>query len=125
MVTVATFDPRVAVVQSRPGADTASNLRDIRQAASAARDDGAHIVVFPEYSHFIQPRMDRAWVDAAEPLDGRFASALAELASELGVFLVAGMLEEVSDGERFSNTLIAVDPDGERAATYRKLHLYD
>jgi predicted amidohydrolase len=115
----------VAVVQSRPGADKQANLADLRQAAIAAQADGAQLVVFPEYSQYFTPKLDASWVAAAEPLDGPFASGIAAIAAELKVFLVAGVLEQVQDGQRFSNTLVAFDPDGALVATYRKLHLYD
>ncbi|HNP16384.1 MAG TPA: carbon-nitrogen hydrolase family protein, partial [Terrimesophilobacter sp.] len=64
-------------------------------------------------------------VAAAEPMDGPFATELAALAADLGVHLVAGMLETTEDSRRFSNTLIAVDPLGALVAKYRKMHLYD
>jgi predicted amidohydrolase len=115
----------VAVVQSRPGADKAANLEDLRQAAVAAQADGAQLVVFPEYSQYFTPKLDASWVEAAEPLDGPFVSGIAALAAELKVFIVAGVLERVLAGHRFSNTLVAFDPSGTLVATYRKLHLYD
>jgi len=39
------------------------------------------------------------------------------------VTVVAGMLE--SAGQRAHNTVLAIGPDGQRAAVYRKMHLYD
>src|SRR5690606_32599653 len=63
-------------------------------------------------------------IDAAEALDGPFVSALAELAGELGIHLVAGMLERAENGRAY-NTAVAVAPTGEIVARYRKQHLYD
>jgi len=115
----------IAVVQSAPGADTAANLAAMRRDATAAVAAGARLVVFPEYSHYFTPRLGPDWVEAAEPLDGPFATAVAGIATDLGVAVVAGMLERVESGRRFSNTLLAVDGAGERVAVYRKIHLYD
>jgi deaminated glutathione amidase len=125
MMTAPSTSVPVAVVQSRPGADVRANLEDLRQAAVAAQGDGAQLVVFPEYSHYFAPQLDGSWVQAAEPLDGPFATGVAQVAAELRIFLVAGILEAVDGGGRFSNTLVAFDPSGARVATYRKLHLYD
>ena len=51
---------------------------------------------------------------------------LAEIAAELGIHLVAGLIELVpGETERVANTLVAVDPSGEVVARYRKMHLYD
>ena len=102
-----------------------ANFEDLRQAAVAAQGDGAQLVVFPEYSQYFTPKLEPSWLQAAEPLDGAFATALARLAAELRIFLVAGVLESVDGGARFSNTLVAFDPSGALVATYRKLHLYD
>src|SRR5665647_724566 len=115
----------VAVAQFRPGADPELNLAEMRSLATTAVARGAGLVVFPEYSAFFEPAMSRSFVAAAEPLDGPFVSALGALAAELRVHLVAGMLEQTADADRFSNTLVAVNPAGELVATYRKMHLYD
>jgi predicted amidohydrolase len=114
----------VAVAQFAPGTDPAANLAAIRELATTASARGARLVVFPEYSAFFEPVMGRAFVDAAETLDGGFVAGLSGIAVDLGIHVVAGMVEK-ADGERFSNTLVAVSPAGEVVATYRKLHLYD
>lgn len=115
----------VAVAQFRPGADQAANIAAMRALAATAAARGARLVVFPEYSSFFAPVLGRSFVAAAEPLDGAFLTALAGLAGEFGMHVVAGMLEVTADPDRFSNTLVAVDPSGKLVATYRKLHLYD
>ena len=115
----------VAVAQFAPGADQAANLAEMRSLAVTAVARGARIVVFPEYSSFFESRLGAASVAAAESLDGPFVSALGRLAAELGVHVVAGLLERTDDTERVHNTLVAVDPAGLIVARYRKLHLYD
>ncbi|MDJ0337516.1 carbon-nitrogen hydrolase family protein [Cryobacterium sp. PH31-O1] len=115
----------VAVAQFAPSIDRAHNRAVMRQLATTAVARGARLVVFPEYSAFFEPKLGPAFVAAAEGLDGEFVTALAELAAELGVHIVAGMLETCEDPTRFSNTIVAVDPAGQLVATYRKLHLYD
>ena len=60
----------------------------------------------------------------AEPLDGPFGAGLAGAARGAGVSLVAGVFEPAPDG-RVYNTAVAYGPDGERAAAYRKIHLFD
>ncbi|MBB5633876.1 putative amidohydrolase [Cryobacterium mesophilum] len=115
----------IAVAQFAPGDDTAQNLADIRSLATRAASRGAKLVVFPEYSSFFVPELGERSVAAAEPIDGPFATALAALADELGVHLVAGMLETVPDPKRFSNTLVAFDASGRLVGKYRKIHLYD
>ena len=115
----------VAVAQFHPGTDRDENLRAMRALAATAVSRGAALIVFPEYSAFFEPVMGPAFVAAAEPLDGPFVVALGELAAELGVHIVAGMLESTVVPGRFSNTLVALGPSGQLVAKYRKLHLYD
>lgn len=115
--------PALAVAQFAPGPDTAENLATIRGLATTAAERGATLVVFPEYSSYFTPTMGPDWMAAAETLDGPFVSGLAVIAAESGLTIVAGFLE--SAGEKASNTVVAVAPDGTLLATYRKLHLYD
>lgn len=115
----------VAVAQFAPGQDAAANLATIRALSSTAAARGAHLVVFPEYSSYFETPMSAGMRANAEPLDGPFVSALSEIARECGLYLVVGMLEDVGDPERFSNTVVAIDAAGAVVAQYRKQHLYD
>jgi predicted amidohydrolase len=115
----------IAVAQFAPGSDPEANLAGIRDQAALAVSRGARLVVFPEYSSFFTPELGESTVSAAESLDGPFATGLAGIAKVLGVFLVAGMVEQTPGGGRVHNTVIAVSPAGLRVAVYRKLHLYD
>jgi len=114
-----------AVGQFSPGIDQDANLAQMRKLARTAAGRGARLIVFPEYSAFCESPIGVASVAAAEPLDGCFVAALGALARELDIFVVAGMLETTKDRTRFSNTVVAMHPDGTRVAVYRKLHLYD
>jgi deaminated glutathione amidase len=62
----------------------------------------------------------------AEPLDGPAITWARETARELGIDLVAGSISEAVPGQdKNANTSVHVGPDGEIAATYRKIHLFD
>jgi len=117
----------IAVAQFAPTADEAENLERIERLAGDAANRGALLVVFPEYASYFSTTMAGAEaVEHAQSLHGPFVRALAELAAELGIHLVAGMIERVAgEAERVANTLVALGPDGELVAHYRKLHLYD
>jgi predicted amidohydrolase len=122
----------IAVAQFAPGDDEAKNLDTIRELAEDAASRGALLVVFPEYSSYFTPAMGPDWAEHAQTLHGPFVRALAEIAAELGIHLVAGMFELVpgqdlkgGKPERVANTVVAVDAHGEVVAHYRKMHLYD
>ncbi len=116
----------IAVAQFAPGADEAKNLDTIRSLAEDAASRGALLVVFPEYSSYFTPQLGSDWPEHAQTLHGPFVRALAEIAAELGIHLVAGMIELVpGETDRVANTLVAVDAAGAVVAHYRKMHLYD
>ncbi|WP_150308322.1 carbon-nitrogen hydrolase family protein [Planctomonas psychrotolerans] len=115
----------VAVAQFAPGDDTAANLRSMTALAAVAAERGASIVVFPEYSSYFANELGENYVSAAESLDGPFVSALGDMARELLIHVVAGMVERTDEIGRVSNTLVAVDPSGALVVRYRKQHLYD
>ncbi|MRX45378.1 carbon-nitrogen hydrolase family protein [Agromyces kandeliae] len=116
----------VAIAQFAPGDDPDANLAEIERLAGVAAARGARLVVFPEYSSYFTPEPGPAWVEAAQPLDGSFTTAVAELAARLDVHLVVGMIERPAGEERrVANTVVAIAPGEGVVAAYRKLHLYD
>ncbi len=126
MVDAAQNTVAIAVAQFAPGDDTDANLERMSRLAGDAANRGALLVVFPEYSSYFTPTMDASWLEHAQTLHGPFVRALAELAAELGIHIVAGMAERVPGEEkRVANTLVALDNHGELVAHYRKVHLYD
>lgn len=125
MATVAPIAHAVAVAQFAPSNDSIANITSLRRLATSAVQRGAELVVFPEYSSFFKPGLGESSVAAAESLDGPFVAALSAIARDLGIFAVAGMLEQTSDPARAANTIVAVDPAGKVVSIYRKQHLYD
>ena len=116
---------RVAAGQVGGGADKAANLAEIREMTAKAAADGAELIAFPEHAMFKQPVRDETFLDAAEDLDGPFVSALQDLARTHRINVISGMAERIADERRAYNTVVAIGPDGDRLAAYRKLHLYD
>jgi deaminated glutathione amidase len=110
---------RIALCQITSGPDPEANLELVREGVRKAAADLAEIAVFPEATMacFGVPLHP-----LAEPLDGPWASAVAELAEEHGVLVMAGMFTP-ADGDRVRNTLL-VTGRGERRG-YDKIHLYD
>lgn len=115
----------VAVAQFAPGADRDENLASIRSLAALAVERGAGLVVAPEYSAYFTAEIGADWIAAAEPLDGPFVAGLGEITRDLGIVIVAGLIEQGVRPDRFRNTIVAVGADGGVLAVSRKLHLYD
>jgi len=113
----------VAVAQFAPTADREGNLAEIARLAALARARGAVLAVFPEYSSYFADPIDESFAANAEAIDGAFTARLREIASDLGLTIVAGMVER-GTGAHVRNAVVAVDGTGV-IAVYRKQHLYD
>ncbi|MCM3779337.1 carbon-nitrogen hydrolase family protein [Microbacterium hydrocarbonoxydans] len=114
----------VAVCQLAPTDSRERNRERVAELTAQAAARGARLVVFPEYSSYFVDPMDESLAGNAETLDGEFVSSLRAAASDHGVVIVAGLVEQASDAGRVRNTVVAVRGDG-ILATYRKQHLYD
>lgn len=114
---------RVAVCQLNSRADRPANLAAARELLKQAAATGADLAVLPEYTDYLGPA---AGAPEPEPLDGRYATGLAELAAEHRIWLAAGSFHERGpDPGRSYNTCPVFDRTGALAAAYRKIHLYD
>jgi len=120
-------DVRIAVAQfeARDG-DKDYNFSRIEALARRAVSEGAEIVSFhecciPAYT-FLQELSREQIEELAEPVpDGPSTRRLAALAGELGVGLLAGLVER--EGPKLLNTYVAVAPEG-FVTKFRKLHAF-
>jgi predicted amidohydrolase len=110
---------RLAVAQIISGEDLAGNLALIREYATRARGAGAELVVFPEAA---MRAFGNTLADIAETVDGPWATAVRDMARELGIAVVAGMFTPGIDG-RVRNTLLVTGPGLD--TSYDKIHLFD
>jgi predicted amidohydrolase len=116
---------RAAAVQLNSNNDKARNLEVAGALVRAAARDGAELVVLPEKWNLLGDADDlRA---GAEEIDGGpTIDAARGWAREHGIHLVAGSIAELVAGEgRLFNSSALIDPAGEVAAVYRKIHMFD
>jgi predicted amidohydrolase len=115
---------RASAVQLNSNEDKERNLEIADRLVRRGASEGAELVVLPEKFNVLGA--PEQLVDGAEPLDGPTVSWAASLASELGVWLVAGsIVERVAHDEKLRNTSVLLDPDGNSRAVYRKIHMFD
>ncbi|SMF62373.1 carbon-nitrogen family hydrolase [Streptomyces sp. Amel2xC10] len=95
-----------------------------RRVAGLVREQaGADLVVLPELwttGAFAYEEFARE----AEPLEGPTFEAMAEAASDAGVWLHAGSIPERDPEGPLYNTSLVFSPSGEPAAAYRKIHRF-
>ena len=120
----------VGAVQLCSSDDLAANLATCTRLGAEAADRGARVIVLPECFAFLGRREGDKMafaeiLDAAAP--GPILSCLIDLATRHRALVVGGGLPETVPGEerRAYNTAVAVGPDGEVLARYRKIHLFD
>lgn len=116
----------VAAVQMASGTGVADNLATAEALLREAAAGGARVALLPE-NFALMPRRDAdrralAEEDGAGPVQ----DALARLARELSLCVIAGSLQlRNGPGERVSQACLAWDERGERIARYDKIHLFD
>src|SRR5213594_470971 len=117
---------KVALVQMRCGADPEKNFSRALDFIRDAAKKGAGIVCLPELfrSQYFCQTEDHKNFELAEEIPGRSTSALAELAKELGVAIVASLFEKRVAGI-YHNTAAIIDADGKFLGKYRKMHIPD
>ena len=113
-----------AAVQMLASDDKRANLAEAEKWVRRAAAEGAAVVALPEV--FIWRGSKKMERGQAEPIPGPSANAMARLARELGLYLLAGsILEEIPDSDKAYNTSLLFDPAGKLMASYRKIHLFD
>ncbi len=110
-----------AAIQMNAQDDIELNWATAKRLAHEAKARGAQMVAFPETFLYVGP--DKI---AASDLDGEWQPQFARLASELGIYLLAGSAgERIPNSQKIYNTSVLLDPHGKEQARYRKIHLFD
>jgi formamidase len=83
------------------------------------------LVIFPELhlpalQPLLEPHGERP-ADLAVDVPGPLTERLGEIARDNGVWLVPGSVYERGEGDRVHNTCLVLSPEGELAASYRKV----
>jgi len=105
------------------GDDLPANLAQAGALIDEAAAAGAEWVALPENFAFL--RREGSPFPCAQGLDGEIVGFVSERARRHGVWILGGSFPERTEGERVHNTSFLVSADGEVAAVYRKIHLFD
>ncbi len=116
----------VGLIQMRCSAEPRENLEKAIAMVREAAKRGAQVVCLPELfrtQYFCQSE-DHDKFDLAEPIPGPSTEALAKVARECGVSLIASLFERRAAGI-YHNTAAILDADGALRGLYRKMHIPD
>lgn len=113
---------KVAVVQMDTSPGWEANLRAAEAFVDQAAAEGASLAAFPECFSRYEGGSTPAELLADSPTLRRMAAK----AKEHGVWVLCGSVFTPSkEAERSCNTSVLLNPAGETAAVYNKLHLFD
>lgn len=115
---------RWGVAQFTGTSEVSTNVSMCEKLIEQAATFGCELVAVPENALYMG--IENGKPKAAESLDGPSVTRLQEAARRTGQFVLLGsMLEKSDDPQRPFNTSVLLDPSGNVAAFYRKIHLFD
>lgn len=117
---------KVGLVQMSCVADKATNLAKAIDGITNAARQGAQIVCLQELftSLYFCDEEDYDNFKLAEAIPGPSTEALATVAADLGVVIIASLFEKRAQG-LYHNTVAVLDADGSYLGKYRKMHIPD
>lgn len=107
------------------GIDPAANARVLGEAVAAAAAGGAAMLFTPEMSGLLDRDRTRAAGHIVEEADDRVLAAVRSAAREAGIWVALGSLAVRSGADRWANRSFVIDAQGEVAARYDKMHMFD
>jgi len=117
---------KVAAIQMASGPNVAGNLAEAKRLVEKAAEEGARLVVLPEYF----PIMGMTDIDKIavreQPGSGPIQEFLSETARRLKIWLVGGSIPlAASSPDKVLNTCLVFDESGAQVARYDKIHLFN
>lgn len=119
---------RVALVQTRTPADPIRALAELEPLVIQAAEGGARLILTPEASNFMERDSAKKAAILTEEHADPVVARLMALAAERGVWILLGSAITASghaDDPRAANRSMLINPDGQVAADYDKLHVFD
>ena len=116
---------KVAAIQMVSGIDVGQNLATAAKLLQQASDDGAQLLLLPEYWPLMGMRDTDKLALAESPGAGVIQDFLAETAQRLNAWIIGGTLPLISqEAEKVFNTTLVYNPQGASVARYDKIHLF-
>ena len=118
---------KAALIQITASDDPAANLAVTQGFIADAAAEGAEFILTPEVTHCVSASRTRQKEVLRREEEDESLPAFRAQAKELGVWLLIGSLAVKTDDAdgRFANRSFLIGPDGEIAARYDKIHMFD
>ena len=116
---------KVACVQITTGEDLGANISMACDAITRAAAAGANLVLTPENTTMMTASSKITLAKARPEDEHPGLAAFRDLAAREGIWLLPGSLTIKLDKEKAANRSYLIAPNGEIAARYDKIHMFD
>ncbi|WP_421991494.1 carbon-nitrogen hydrolase family protein [Qipengyuania sp.] len=117
--------PKIAVLQMTSGIDPEANADVLAGAVERAAGEGAEMLFTPEMSGLLDRDRKRAAPSIQREEDTAALTRVRNAAHKAGIWVSLGSLAVESEGTRWANRAFVIDPLGQIAARYDKIHMFD
>lgn len=116
---------KVAAIQMASGPNVAGNLSEARRLIARAAEQGASLVVLPEFFAIMGMNEQDKIAVREQQGTGPIQQFLSESAKKHGIWLIGGSIPLASESpDKVLNSCLVYDDQGNRVARYDKIHLF-
>jgi nitrilase len=117
---------KVAAVQMASGPKVAGNLNEARRLIENAAQQGAQLVVLPEFFAIMGMKETDKLTVKEQPGSGQIQTFMSEIARKHKIWLVGGSIPlQANSPNKVRNSLLVYNDLGEQVARYDKIHLFN
>jgi predicted amidohydrolase len=116
---------KAAMIQMRSGIEPAANVDAAARLIGEAKTTGADYVQTPEMTNIMEAKRERLFTTIVPEEQDTSLATFRELARKLRIFVHVGSLAIKAGPERAANRGFLIDPRGDIAARYDKIHMFD
>ena len=124
-MTASTPGFRVGLVQMRSGRTPAQNVDAAAKLIKDAKSGGADYVLTPEMTNILERKREDLFAAIATEEKDRSLPDFRDLARRLGIWVHVGSLAIEVLPQKAVNRSFLIDPKGDIAARYDKIHMFD
>ena len=114
-----------AMIQMRSSVTPGANIDDAVRMIGEAKAAGADYVLTPEMTNILAAKREQLIAEIAEEESDNALATFRELARQFGIYIHIGSLAIRISHDRAANRSFLVDPKGDIAARYDKIHMFD
>jgi predicted amidohydrolase len=116
---------KAAMIQMRSGLTPAANVDVAAKLITEAKSNGADYVQTPEMTNILAANAQQLFAATSDENSDPSLAAFRELAKKLGIYVHVGSLAIKILPDKCANRGFLIDPEGNVAARYDKIHMFD